>query len=499
MKKLIILLTALFMLMGISITSYAETKVPERVRVGIKYGSTSVNTADVSFDNGITVAAKGSSDYVIAHFEDKSVKIDFTDAAFVVKKEFEDDYDKAVSYVRENDSLLYYRGGKYYAVAGSLYGSDAVNEALASAKEENPDAYSLPANKKRIRIKSVSGKTLLVFSQEDDEIMALCDSEKGLIGFDGIKYREYLEFKRTDSAIEVIANVSMQCYLYGVVPSEIGPGSPLEAQKAQAVCARTYAVKNLNRHSKNGFNLCASTCCQVYFGTLKESERACKAVDETNGEIITYNGEIITAVYSAHSGGVTANVENVWGNPFPYLKSVDDPHCKDYVWEMDINYDSLTNHFNSKGYNLGKITNLKIDSISSDKRVTKITVTGTNGSKSFEREGVRTALGLKSQMFYISDGSLMKSYLTSSGLKSGDLSKMIVKTGAGDKIAGNKITVINGNKRVNTYEASGGNKISGSGYGHGVGLCQCGAMGFAEEGWDYIKILKYYYTGVEIQ
>ncbi len=499
MKKLLVILTAAFVLSGINITSYADAAVPEKVRIGLKYGSSAVSSAAVTSDDGFDVAAKGASDAVIGSFNDTSVTVDITDSAFVVTSEFGNDYSSAVNYCNQTGDSLFYRSGSYYAVIENLYTAEAAQAALANAQAILPSSYHVEANMQRTRVKNREGKTLLIFSQDDGETLALASKDGGTIAFDGLKYREYLEFKRGNTAIDVISNISMQTYLYGVVPSEIGGSSPIEAQKAQAVCARTYAVKNLNRHSKNGFNLCATTCCQVYFGIKNETTLSNSAVDQTNGKIITYNGEPITAVYSAHSGGVTANVENVWGSPYAYLKSVDDPHCTDYTWTVDLDYDVITASMNAKGYNLGTVTDIRIDSTSSDNRVTKMTITGTAGSKVVERESARTILGLKSQWFYISDGTLTQSVLSATGVQSYDIIKKSILTANGTKSVGNSVSVKNGSGNVTSLNVTGGNKIVGTGYGHGVGMCQCGAMGFAKEGWDYIRILKHYYTGVEVE
>jgi len=499
MKKIISAILTLCILAGTVLCSSGATQVPERVRIGIKYASTAVGSATVTSAGGFNISAKGSSDRKIAEISDSSVVVDMTDSAFVIVNGFGGDYASAVAYCNNTGYSLFYRSASYFAVMENLYTQEAAASALESAKAVTPTAYILTANTQKTRVKNSSGKTLLVFAQDDGEILALSSKSGGTIGFDGINYREYLEFRRGTASIDVIANVSMQSYLYGVVPSEIGPSSPLEAQKAQAVCARTYAVKNLKRHSNNGFNLCATTCCQVYFGTKKESEQSNRAVDETNGKIITYNGDVITAVYSAHSGGTTANVENVWGSPYPYLKSVADPHCTDYTWEVALDYDVITASMKNKGYNLGQITGITVDEKSSDNRVLKMTVTGTNGSKTFEREGARIALGLKSQCFDITGGSVVKSVLTSSGTVNTDILKKSVLTSSGVKAPSGKALVKDGTMATTTLSSSGGNKIVGEGYGHGVGLSQCGAMSFAKEGWDYIKILKYYYTGVEIQ
>src|SRR3989304_2156930 len=132
------------------------------------------------------------------------------------------------------------------------------------------------------------------------------------IEVDQVRYRGYATvFVNNTGRLTLVNVLNMEEYLKGVVPNEIGPASDstYEALKAQAVAARTYAYKNLKQFDMEGYDLCASARCQVYSGLKTENDFASKAVEQTKGEIITYRGEPINALYSSTCGGRTENAE----------------------------------------------------------------------------------------------------------------------------------------------------------------------------------------------
>lgn len=497
-KYLALMLSVLISFLALPGGTYAAGIVPERVRIGMKYGSSAVSSAEVLSTDGFSIYSIGNEIYKIASYEGKSVTVHAIDSFYVVHKEFDGDYEGAKSYCESTGASLLFKNLKYYAVSENLYSQEAADAELLKVQAENPGAYPVGVNQKRLTVRDKSGKTLLIFAGEDGGNLGLGSLGELYLTWEGTSYRDLFEYVRKGSAFDIISNVTMQHYLYGVVPSEIGPSSPVEAQKAQAICARTYAVKNLKRHSKDGFNLCATTCCQVYFGMKKESQLSCSAVDGTDGKIITYKGEPITAVYSAHTGGKTANVEDVWGSPYDYLKSVDDHYCNDYKWEAELDYEVLTASLEKKGYNIGKVTDVAVTKANADGKVLELTVTGEKGSKAFLREAARTILGLKSQNYYIGGGDIVHSVLSASGKTETNILKKSVLSANGRENISGSVSVAGGDGEIQLLNPSGGHRIYGEGYGHGVGLGQCGAMKLAENGWNYEQILKHYYTGVEI-
>lgn len=152
-------------------------------------------------------------------------------------------------------------------------------------------------------------------------------SADGTITVDGVLYRGYASvFVNAAGRLTAVNVVNFEDYLKGVVPNEIGSASPstYEALKAQAVAARTYAYKNLKQFDSDGYDICATPRCQVYSGKSTENDLTSKAVEETRGEVITYQGEPINALYTSTCGGRTENAEYMFdGWNFPYLKSVE--------------------------------------------------------------------------------------------------------------------------------------------------------------------------------
>ncbi len=141
---------------------------------------------------------------------------------------------------------------------------------------------------------------------------------------DGGAYRGALEVRGTSrGAITLVNELPLEAYLLGVVPNELGPDTfpELEAMKAQAVAARTYIIRNLGQFEDEGFDICDTDFCQVYRGLDTEHPLATQAVEETRGQIATYEGEPINALYSSTCGGRTEDARNVFGQSVPYLVS----------------------------------------------------------------------------------------------------------------------------------------------------------------------------------
>ncbi|MBN1384312.1 MAG: SpoIID/LytB domain-containing protein [Elusimicrobia bacterium] len=286
-------------------------------------------------------------------------------------------------------------------------------------------------------------------------------SELSKISVNGKMYRGSIILRRQDkNRVSVINELGLEEYICGVVPCEVGPDWPLESLKAQAVVARTFALKNMGKHRKDGFNLCSKTHCQVYGGASRETEKTNKAVYETAGEVITYNGGIISSYYHASCAGYTEDVNNVWesfqsSNP-EYLSSVKCKFCRDYRWynwTYKILFDTLASRLRNAGYKVGKIESIRTIGRTSSGRIKQVLIKHSKGKLRIASGKFRMAMHP-------------------------------------DKIRSTNFIV----KCKNDVAY-----FKGHGWGHGVGMCQWGAKNMAEDGWSYKKILEHYYKGCKVE
>ena len=229
-----------------------------------------------------------------------------------------------------------------------------------------------------------------------------------IMEIEGKKYRGNIEVRRLDSSdMTVINHLSMQEYLYGVVPREIGGNSHIEAVKAQAIVARTYACKNYNKRVKLGFNVMPTVDDQAYGGYEWEVANSNKAVDETNGQVVVYDGELIGGYYFSTSGGYTENSENVWVNEVDYLKAVPDTYEPviegNTTWEVTMSEEEVRSSLKNHDVNVGEILDLVPTKYTDSGRILELKVVGSKGEEVITKDRVRTYLGLKSQWYSIND------------------------------------------------------------------------------------------------
>ncbi len=360
----------------------------------------------------------------------------------------------------------------------------------------------------------ITGDTIFMFASEQ-KLLRGKPVEGGTvkIGTDKFNtFRGQVEFRRIIGSDMTIINIlEMEEYLYGVVPNEIESFSNIEAIKAQAVAARTYAHLNLtksnksNTHLNYGFNLCNDIHCQVYRGMGSESSIANSAIDETKDMVLTYEGKMIEAVYSASSGGQTEDASNVW-NGAPYLKSVEDKYesgkSPKYNWTLTFTADEISQKL--KNFNIGDVTSIEITKLSEAGRPIELIVKGTlipEGIK-FTKDGCRTFLGLYSQWYTISTNTDINVIVDGKEEKK-QLGQMTIITADGET----KVT--DPNQKVTVVDAEGKSTVlssvpteytfTGRGYGHAVGMSQEGAKGMANAGFTFDQILMHYYTGAKIE
>jgi stage II sporulation protein D len=316
-------------------------------------------------------------------------------------------------------------------------------------------------------------------------------------------YGGRLEILDTEDGLVLINEIYLEDYLKKVVPSEMPGSFELEALKAQAVCARTYAYTQMksNRYSSYGAQLDDSTNYQVY-NNVDPEPRAEQAVRDTYGKLLMYNGQPISAYYFSTSCGNTTD-GSVWDmdpETVPYLKSVAlQSSRKSYDWSKESEFATYIKRNNVKSYDsdslyfrwkmtttadrlaqtfdgIGTITSATVTKRGGGGVALELQIRGTDGEMTISgQNSIRAALGDETLSLIRNDGS------TSTGWSSLPSAFLVVEPDGRDE---------NGTQKFTIY---------GGGYGHGAGMSQNGAQGMAKEGMKYDEILKFFYEGVSIE
>jgi stage II sporulation protein D len=343
-----------------------------------------------------------------------------------------------------------------------------------------------------------------------------------LTWFKGYKYHGGFQYIRNGGKITVINFVPMQEYVMGVVPYEMPPAWPLEALKAQAMCARTYSYYNFGKHG-SAFDVCNTTDCQVYRGANSATENSDNAVRETYGKYILYDGKPINAVFHSSNGGATEDASNVWWNDIPYLKGKKDTYedldnAINGRWSYEYTSAEITQILNAKGHKCGKIVDAFVEQYTPMGNVYKVSFIDENGKiLSFTRENARLILNSSTYNKYThslrysitrgglpSAGGLLYINSASNGVNPYKSGLFVKGAGGVSPLPDKPLTVLTASGRNKFGDADTGGKasdgflVSGTGWGHNVGLSQNGAKGMANRGFTADEIISFYYTGVEI-
>lgn len=302
-------------------------------------------------------------------------------------------------------------------------------------------------------------------------------------GYGEPSYRGKLELYKTSVGIVLVNELPMEQYLCGVVPSEMPASYELEALKAQAVCARSYAYGQTKAYAYPEYkaHVNDSVSYQVY-GNSKEKESTVRAVEETAGKKTWYQGKVVKTYYYSTSCGKTTNVE-AWGTKPSekngYLKSVEvsdgkQSYEKDlpwYRWKAKISQKTVSNLIRTNtGKDIGNVKKLEITKQGSGGVALELKATGNKGKVVVKTENkIRAALGGSGYQIEKQDGS---------------------KVAAAKLLPSAFFTI---EKKGTSYILHGG------GYGHGIGMSQNGANEMAKKGKTYEEILQLFYPGVEVK
>lgn len=398
---------------------------------------------------------------------------------------------------------------------GLSYGKNAVSEFTLSApsgirisevgKMSGTVTFSKNSSNKLKIVSSSKNKTVRV---DDEGVTVEPVDDDEFISYNGKEYRgTFVIYRFSDSDITVVNVVDLEEYLYGVVPRELSTGHPIEALKAQAVAARTYACQTLNKYEKWNFDMTNSTADQAYSGKSVEHEDTNRAVDETAGEIITYDGKPITAYYFSTSAGMTENSENVWVNAYPYLVAVEDKYQSDDVtyanWSVSFSAEEIEKILLGRSAKIGNLVSVDILKKSPSNAVLELEFVGSKDSYKVTKETTRLVFGtseVRSQFYDITTDNSVTAMNKKEKTNTAQLTSLAIMTEKGAVSPKENKIYVKGWKENKTYPLNASEYIlNGKGWGHGVGMSQNGALGMAREGFTYDEILEWYYTDVEIE
>ena len=299
------------------------------------------------------------------------------------------------------------------------------------------------------------------------------ESREELLKINGKKYRGKIQISASANQIDLINVIEIEDYVKGVLPKELPIGKDdenFEALKALAICIRTYAIKKMYE-GKIYFDLYGDTRDQVYGGADSETAISNKAVDETRDVILKYDDEPALIYYHSTCGGFTESAENVFiKEEIPYLVSIEDgsePFCKispRFKWQEKFSNDIIVERL--KSYSLLDEQNYEFNEISilnkfDSGRISDLEIIVTN------EDGDDKSI--------ILHGNEIRSILRTSDNKNILWSTMFDISVVDDSVI-----------------------FDGHGFGHGVGLCQWGAIALSRKGWNYRDILEHYYPGISV-
>lgn len=259
----------------------------------------------------------------------------------------------------------------------------------------------------------------------------------------------------TGKGLAAVNYVDIEKYLYSVLGAEMSASWPLEALKAQAVAARSYALYQREKAANGVYDVGDTTAWQVYRGISDEAASTQQAVNATAGQVLIHKGQIIEAVFHSASGGHTENVENVWLQALPYLKGVPDFDKGSPVYEWTEKFSQAD--LSARIAGVGNILSMQPERTTPQGRIISMRVVGDAGSRNMSGDELRSALNLRSTKF-----TVIPEYAETTS-------------------------------KAKSQKAPISFQIKGNGFGHGLGLSQWGAYNMALQGYKYQQIVLHYY------
>lgn len=308
----------------------------------------------------------------------------------------------------------------------------------------------------QIQVANRAGKILLIKDQERlgayEKVSFIGESRQNYFSLSSpeffkndLQFDDNLKLFFQKNRMQLVNNIDLENYIAGVVEAEVGRLAPKEYLKLQSIICRTYALGNMHKHYSDGYNLCNQVHCQAYNGKTFYEEIQSAVYKTEDVVLVDSDISLISAVFHSSCGGQTVNSEDVWTKPVYYLRSVRDSFCingKNAHWEKIIKADEWEKYLQEE---------LSLDQIDSGIYAKKRSVRRVSfmPDKGLSMEKIRNDWNLRSTFF--------------------------IAQKTGDEVI-----------------------LKGRGFGHGVGLCQIGAMEMAKRGYSYAEILHHYYRGVHL-
>ncbi|MCX5697362.1 MAG: SpoIID/LytB domain-containing protein [Candidatus Omnitrophica bacterium] len=293
------------------------------------------------------------------------------------------------------------------------------------------------------------------FKADYNSILINVNNPQGLT-INGRRFRDNIQISRKDNAHLLVTNVvSLEDYIKGILYHEVSHYWPQEALRAQAIVCRTYALYQMRENKLKDFDVTSDIYSQVYGGLTSERQRTNLAVEETNGDILTYQGRVFPAFFSATCGGHTEDAAELWKIDLPPLKGVVCDFCVEsphYKWHYVLSKQELLKKVVSAGYGIDRIMAISPAGKDPSGRITGLKISSLLKEVSIPAKDLRNLIG----------PNLIRS------------TNFEVSTVNNDVV------------------------FEGLGWGHGVGMCQWGAYFMAKSGHTYIDILRHYYPGAEV-
>jgi stage II sporulation protein D len=307
-------------------------------------------------------------------------------------------------------------------------------------------------------------------------------------------YPGKLRFRQDAGGLRLVNELDIEQYLQGVLPGELPRGFALEAQKAQAVAARSYALAERGKHGD--FDLCDGTDCQVYVGIAPRSARGLAAVKATRGLCLWSGSQVAFAFYSADCGGMSTTAENVPipdkpPGPLPYLRVVRDapPHGPDYCasspfhhWTRRLTRAEMETRLNGRPETeIGVLDDVKVTEYDASGRVKTVLLTGHEALPADSAGSAPANVPAGAAAAPIRLGAPTQKSVTGWTLR---------RALGGGLLRSTRLAIDQPEPDVFRF--------TGSGNGHGLGLCQIGANGMAKQGAGFRRILAHYYPGAVV-